>query len=80
MCNATIPIDDVRFEAYNRLAAELGVSFEDWALSVMEEAFEEHELAKVADEAYRDYLADPVTYTLEEVIRMNGDDDLLGDA
>lgn len=80
MCNATIPIDDVKFDAFTKLAEESGMSFADWALNLMEDALEDHELSKMADEAYDEYLADPVTYSLEEVIRMNGDDDLLGDA
>ena len=70
MCNATIPIDDVKFEAFNRMASELGVSFEEWALNLMDEALEEHELSKLADEAYDEYLADPVTYTADEIEAM----------
>jgi len=70
MCNATIPIDDVKFEAFNRMASELGVSFEEWALNLMDEALEEHELSKLADEAYDEDLADPVTYTADEIEAM----------
>lgn len=80
MTSATIPMEQHQYDAFKRVAAEKGVGFEEWALSIMDAALEDYELAKLADEAYREYLADPVTYTLEEVIEINGDGDLLGDA
>ena len=80
MCSLTLEIEDGHLESYESTANELGMSVAEWALKLMEDAHEDHELAKLADEAYREYLADPETYTLEEVIRRNGDGDLLGDA
>lgn len=67
MCNATISIDDAKFDAFNKLAKENGMEFADWAVSLMENALEDHELAKTADEAYEEYLKNPMTYSAEEV-------------
>ena len=76
MCTITLEISD----ELENTAKELGMSTAEWAMKLMQDAHEDYELAKLADEAYREYLADPETCTLEEVIRKNGDEDLLGDA
>lgn len=80
MASAAIPPESYERDASGELAAEKGLGIDGRATSPMEAAPEDHELPKLADEAYGEYLADPATYTLEEVIKMNGDEDLLGDA
>lgn len=80
MTSATIPMEDSKFERFSEMLAERNVGFAEWVLALMDSDYEDYQLSKLADEAYEEYLSDPVTYTLEEVIRMNGDDVFLGDA
>lgn len=64
-----ITMGDSEMELIGDLARTAGVSPSDWARGALMEAVEDAIDARIADEAYEEYLADPVTYSSEEIMR-----------
>lgn len=69
----TIRMNDAEKQLMVDFAKTFGMSTSEWARCTLLEAIEDAIDAKIADEAYEEYLADPVTYTLEEVMAEFGD-------
>ena len=77
---ATIRMEDYEKKALTEFAAFMGMSFSDWARQTLCEAYEDFMDVQIAVRAIEEYEKNPVSYSAEEVARMLGDDEILGDA
>lgn len=68
----TVRLEDYEKEAFSRFAKANGISLSEYARRCMAEDFEDAMDARLADEAYREYLSNPVTCSAEELDRMLG--------
>lgn len=63
----TVRLEEHEKEVFSRLAKAKGMTLSEYARRCMAEDFEDEVDARLADEAYREYLADPVTYSCDEI-------------
>lgn len=66
----TIRMEDSEKQLVADFAKTSGMTTSEWARRTLLEAIEDAIDAKVADEAYDEYLANPVTYTADEIEAM----------
>lgn len=69
----TIRLNESEKEFIADFAKTFGMSTSEWARKTLLAAIEDAIDARIADEAYEEYLASPDTYTLDEVMRELGD-------
>ena len=69
----TIRMGDAEKQLVADFARTFGMSTSEWARRTLLEAIEDAVDARIADEAYEEYLAVPVSYTLDEVAAELGD-------
>ena len=72
MTSVTVPISKGTYDALREMASSVGLSVESLLMGKAEDMAEDYHLAKIADEAYSEYLADPSTKQLSELMREEG--------
>ena len=65
---ATIRLEDYEKKALTEFATFMGMSFSDWARQTLCNAYEDYMDVQIAIKALEEYDANPVSYSLEEVI------------
>ena len=66
----TIRMTETEKAVFQDTADFMGMSVSEWARKLMREAAEDYLDNKAWEEAYAEYLADPVTYSAEEIAAM----------
>ena len=69
----TIRMEDAEKRLVTEFAKTFGMTTSDWVRKTILEAIEDAIDLTIADEAYKEYLVDPVEYTLDEVMEELGD-------
>lgn len=77
---ATIRMEDYEKEALTEFAAFHGMSFSDWARQTLCQAYEDFMDVQIAVKAIEEHEKNPVSYSVQEVARILGDEEILGDA
>ena len=69
---ATIRLEDYEKRALTEFAEFNGMTFSEWARQTLCEAYEDFIDAKIADEAHDEFMANPVTYSSDDLMREYG--------